>query len=103
MGILVSAHPQVQSHKYQHAQLPYKVGITDSHIDLAHNLFNNNISARQFTWHRVRRSWTMTHGLVWSPTPRIRPEKRRVPTIARFHYFKVTKGWRAPLQNDTVL
>jgi len=50
MGILVSALPQVQSHKYQHAQqLSYKVGITDSHIHLAHNLFNNNISARQVT------------------------------------------------------
>jgi len=50
MGILVSALPQVQSHKYQHKQqFSYKVGITDPQIDLAHNLNNNNISARQVT------------------------------------------------------
>jgi len=50
MGILVSALLQVQSHKYQHAQqVFYNVGITDSHIHLARNLLNNNISARQVT------------------------------------------------------
>jgi len=48
MGILVSALPLVQSHKYENAQqVSYKVGITDPHNDLAHNLITNNISARQ--------------------------------------------------------
>jgi hypothetical protein len=42
--------PQVQLHKYQYTQdVSYKVGITDYHIDLAHILFNNNISARLVT------------------------------------------------------
>jgi len=48
MGIVVSALLQVQSHNYEQAQqVSYKVGVTDPHIDLAHNLINNTIPTRQ--------------------------------------------------------
>jgi hypothetical protein len=50
MGIIVSVRPHVQLHKYKQAQQVFcKVGITYSHIDIAHNLFNNIIPARQIT------------------------------------------------------